>query len=107
MVVASPSPTLTCSCRRTSRTSASSRRPQDPRHVVDGLRLATFLVWITAFQTGAIRRADALVGLVALAALASLGLERWRLTIRFLLPAMGLCGILVAIQQNVVAVHWT
>jgi hypothetical protein len=47
-----------------------------------------------------------LVGLAAIAALAALGVERWRLPVRFVLPAMGLIGTLVAIQQNVLAVHW-
>jgi Dolichyl-phosphate-mannose-protein mannosyltransferase len=63
-------------------------------------------VWVVATQTGTYQARYAFVGLVALAALAALGLERWRLPVRFLLPAMGLIGTLIAIQQNVLAVHW-
>ena len=64
-------------------------------------------VWIVAFQSGTYEARYALVGLTAIVALAALGLERWRLPVRFLLPAMGLVGTLVAMQQNVLAVHWT
>ena len=46
-------------------------------------------------------------GLVAICGLAALGLERWRLPVRFLLPLAGLIGTVVAIQQDVLAVHWT
>ena len=64
-------------------------------------------VWIVAFQTGTYEARYALVSLAAVAALTALGLEKWRLPVRFLLPAMGLCGTIVAIQQNVLAVHWS
>ncbi len=64
-------------------------------------------VWGAAFQTATYQARLTFVGLAALAALAALGLERWKLPIRFLLPVMGLCGTLVAIQQNVLAVHWS
>ncbi len=64
-------------------------------------------VWTTAFQTSTYQARYAYVGLAALAGLASMGLERWRLPIRFLLPAMGLIGTVIAIQQDVLAVHWT
>lgn len=71
------------------------------------IAIAGFLsVWIVATQTSTYQARYAFVGLAAIAGLAALGLERWRLPVRFLLPAMGLCGTLVAIQQNVLAVHW-
>ena len=63
-------------------------------------------VWVLAFQTATYKAGYAYVGLGALGALVALGVERWRLPVRFLLPAMGLCGTLIAIEQNVLAVHW-
>jgi Dolichyl-phosphate-mannose-protein mannosyltransferase len=67
---------------------------------------ALMSVWVLAFQTATYKTSYAFVGIAALAALVALGVERWRLPVRFLLPAMGLCGTLIAIQQNVLAVHW-
>jgi hypothetical protein len=64
-------------------------------------------VWVVAFQTATYNPRLALVGLPALAVLVAKGVERWRLPGRFLLPAMELVGTLVAIQQNVLAVHWS
>jgi 4-amino-4-deoxy-L-arabinose transferase-like glycosyltransferase len=64
-------------------------------------------VWGAAFQTATYQARLAFVGLAALAVLAAVGLERWKLPVRFILPAMGLCGTLVAIQQNVLAVQWS
>jgi hypothetical protein len=63
-------------------------------------------VWIVAFNTAAYDPRLALLGLPALACLAALGLERWKLPVRLVLPLMGLCGTLIAIQQNVLAVNW-
>jgi hypothetical protein len=71
------------------------------------IAIAGFLsVWVVATQTSTYQARYAFVGIAALAALVALGVERWRLPVRLLLPAMGLCGTLVAIQQNVLAVHW-
>ncbi len=64
-------------------------------------------VWGAAFQTATYQARLAFVGLAALAVLAAVGLERLKLPVRFILPAMGLCGTLVAIQQNVLAIHWS
>jgi hypothetical protein len=64
-------------------------------------------VWIVAFQTSTFEARYVYVGLSAIAALVALGLERWKLPVRFVLPAMGLVGTVVAIQQNVLAVHWS
>lgn len=76
--------------------------------VLTAIAVAAFMsVWIVATQTSTYEARYAFVGLAAVAALAALGLERWRLPVRFLLPAMGLAGTLVAIQQNVLAVHWS
>jgi 4-amino-4-deoxy-L-arabinose transferase-like glycosyltransferase len=64
-------------------------------------------VWLVATQTSTYQARYAFVGLAALSTLAALGLERWcRPPIRFLLPVMGLCGTVIAIQQDVLAVHW-
>ncbi len=85
------------------------------RHI-DRRALATLLtvavagllsVWIVAFQTSTYEARYVYVGLAAAAALVALGLERWKLPVRFILPAMGLIGTVVAIEQNVVAVHWS
>ncbi len=62
-------------------------------------------VWIVAFQTSTYEARYVYVGLSPIAALAALGLERWKLPVRFILPAMGLIGTVVAIEQNVLAVH--
>jgi hypothetical protein len=85
------------------------------RHI-DHWTLATLLtvavtgllsVWIVAFQTSTYEARYVYVGLSAIAALVALGLERWKLPLRFILPAMGLVGTGIAIQQNVLAVHWS
>ena len=74
--------------------------------VVLGVLAATgFLsVWIVAFQTKTYDPRLALAGMPALACLAALGLERWKVRIRFLFPMVLLGATLVAIQQNLV--HW-
>lgn len=61
-------------------------------------------VWIVAFQTNSYDPRLALAGMPALACLAALGLERWKVHIRVLFPAVLLCATLVAIQENLV--HW-
>ena len=63
-------------------------------------------VWGVAFQSYYQAR-YAFVGLPALAGLMALGVERWKLYTRFLLPAMGLIGTLVAIQIDVLSIHWS
>jgi len=76
--------------------------------VLGTLTLAGFLsVWMVAFQTATYDPRLALVGMPALACLAALGLERWRLMVRFLLPLLGLGGTLFAVQGNSVLLHWT
>jgi hypothetical protein len=76
--------------------------------ILTAITVAGFMsVWIVATQTSTYEARYAFVGLAAVAALAALGLERWRLPVRFLVPAMGLGGTLVAIQQNVLTVHWS
>ena len=71
------------------------------------IAICAFLsVWVVAFQTTTYQARLAFFGLAALAALVALGLERWKVPYRFLLPAMGLVGTVVAIQQNVLAIHW-
>jgi hypothetical protein len=63
-------------------------------------------VWVVALQAGSSAR-YALVGLPALATLAALGVERWKVPFRFLFPALGLGGTLVATQLDVLGFHWT
>jgi hypothetical protein len=63
-------------------------------------------VWLVAFQTASYEARLALAGLPAIACLVGLGTERWRLPIRFALPAMGLVGSAAAIWFNVLSVRW-
>lgn len=85
-------------------------RANVPRNVLlalTGISIAGFLsVWLVSFETETYQARYVFVGLAALAALAALGVEARRLPVRFILPAMGLCGTLVALQQDVLAVHW-
>jgi hypothetical protein len=62
-------------------------------------------VWFVAFQTF-YQAKYAFVGLPALAGLVALGVEKWKLPVRFLLPGMVLVGTLVAIQIDVLGLHW-
>lgn len=73
--------------------------------VISGAALLS--VWGVAFQTNSYTARYAFVGLAAIAGLFALGVERWKLPFRFVLPAMGLIGSIVAIQVDVLAVHWT
>jgi hypothetical protein len=71
------------------------------------LALAAFTsVWIVSFQTASYEARLALTGLPALAGLAALGLQRWNVVVRFLLPAVGLIGVLTALSNDVFAVDW-
>ena len=70
------------------------------------ISVAAFLcIWAVAFETYYQAR-YAYVGITAIAALMALGVERWRVPVRFLLPAMGFVGTLVALQQDVLSIHW-
>jgi hypothetical protein len=84
------------------------RRISPKLFVVLGTLTVTGLmsVWIVAFQTATYDPRLALGGVPALACLAALGLERWRLAVRCLLPLLLLGGSIFAIQTNVLAVHW-
>jgi hypothetical protein len=74
--------------------------------ILSVISIAAFLsVWGVALQSYYQAR-YAFVGLPAMAGLMALGVERWKLPVRFLLPVMGLIGILVAIQSDVLAIHW-
>ncbi len=64
-------------------------------------------VWIVAQQTSTYQGRYGLVAVAAIAGLVALGVERWPLVVRFVLPAMGLVGTLVAINQDVLSVHWS
>lgn len=63
-------------------------------------------VWILAFQSATYEGKYAIVSISAMAGLVALGVERWRLPVRFLLPAVGLASILWAIQTDVISVRW-
>ena len=72
------------------------------------LTVAGFLsVWIVAFQTKTYDPRLAFGGVPALACLAVLGLERWKLPVRFIFPLLLLGGTIYAIQTNVLGVHWS
>jgi hypothetical protein len=49
---------------------------------------ALLSVWGAAFQTFSFQARYALFGLPAIAGLAALGLETWKLPVRFVLPVM-------------------
>jgi 4-amino-4-deoxy-L-arabinose transferase-like glycosyltransferase len=68
---------------------------------------ALLCVWMVATQTATYQGRYALVGCVGIAGVIAFALQRWRLPVRFLLPAAGVVGTCVAIQSNVLAVHWT
>ena len=69
--------------------------------------LSVASVWFLAFQTAAYGARFAYVGIPAIAALVALALQRWPLALRWILPAAGLVGCLIALHQDVLGVHWT
>jgi hypothetical protein len=68
---------------------------------------ALLSVWIVATQTATYQGRYALVGCVGIAGLIAFALQRWKLPVRFLLPAAGIVGTCIAIQSNVLTVHRT
>jgi len=82
--------------------------PRDVLITLATLSVAALLsVWIVAMQAPTYKGRYALVGCVGLAGLIAFALQRWKLPVRFLLPAAGVVGTCIAIQSNVLAVHWT
>jgi Dolichyl-phosphate-mannose-protein mannosyltransferase len=72
------------------------------------LTVAGFLsVWIVAFQTKTYDPRLALGGVPALTCLSALGLERWRVPVRFIFPLVLLGATIYAVQTNVLAVPWS
>jgi 4-amino-4-deoxy-L-arabinose transferase-like glycosyltransferase len=67
--------------------------------------LALACVWFMAFQTPAYGDRFAFVGITAMATLLALALQRWPVALRWLLPAAGVVGCLVAIHQDVLGLH--
>lgn len=63
-------------------------------------------VWIVAFQALTYEPRLALPGLPALACLAALGVERWRVVYRFFLPIIGVVGTALAVRRDVLDVPW-
>lgn len=65
---------------------------------------ALAIVWVLGLQTSTEQARVAFVGLPAMATLVALGYERLRLApaLRFLLPGIGLIGVLAAIRYNVI-----
>jgi 4-amino-4-deoxy-L-arabinose transferase-like glycosyltransferase len=64
-------------------------------------------VWLLAFQTATYQARYALVGLSAMASLLALALQRFPVWVRWMVPAAGLVGCVIAVQQDVLGVHWT
>ncbi|HVA09708.1 MAG TPA: hypothetical protein VNG12_23535, partial [Acidimicrobiales bacterium] len=80
--------------------------PKRELYVLGAISILAFAsVWMVAFQTGSYTSRYALVGSAAMAALLALALRPWPLVLRWLLPAAGLLGCLVAIQHDVLSVH--
>jgi 4-amino-4-deoxy-L-arabinose transferase-like glycosyltransferase len=65
-------------------------------------------VWITSLYADTYDGRLAFIGLPALACLAALGLERWRapVALRFVGPAIGVVGTVIAIRQDILIVPW-
>jgi 4-amino-4-deoxy-L-arabinose transferase-like glycosyltransferase len=65
-------------------------------------------VWITSLSTDTYDGRVAFIGLPALACLAALGLERWKapVAVRFVGPAIGVVGTVIAIHQDILTVPW-
>jgi 4-amino-4-deoxy-L-arabinose transferase-like glycosyltransferase len=65
-------------------------------------------VWITSLSTDTYDARVAFIGLPALACLAALGLERWKapVPVRFVGPAIGVVGTMIAIRQDILTVPW-
>ena len=63
-------------------------------------------VWILAFQTATYQARYALVGISAMATLVALALQRCPTAARWIVPAAGLVGCLIAIHHDVLGVHW-
>jgi hypothetical protein len=65
-------------------------------------------VWITSLSTDTYDGRVAFIGLPALGCLAALGLERWKapVPVRFVGPAIGVVGTMVAIRQDILTVPW-
>jgi 4-amino-4-deoxy-L-arabinose transferase-like glycosyltransferase len=64
-------------------------------------------VWLLAFQTATYQARYALVGLTAMATLLALALQRCPTAVRWIVPAAGVVGCLIAIHHDVLGVHWT
>jgi hypothetical protein len=64
-------------------------------------------VWFIAFETATYQARYALVGLSAMATFVALALQRFTVSVRWIIPAAGLIGCLIAIHQDVLDVHWT
>jgi hypothetical protein len=68
---------------------------------------ALLCVWVIAFETATYQARYAFGGGAALAGLLALAVERWRPSVRFMLPLLGLVGVIIAVQTDVLAVQWT
>jgi len=81
-----------------------SRRPLALLGVIAVLSFAC--VWVVAFQTASYSARLALVGVSALGTLVALGLQRWSLPVRWLLPLAELTGVFVALRYDILGTHW-
>jgi len=63
-------------------------------------------VWLIAFQTASYSSRYALVGVGGVATLVALALQRWSMSLRWLLPIAALFGCCVAIDQNIFNASW-
>jgi hypothetical protein len=80
-----------------------------PLVVLSVIVVAAFsAVWITSLSTDTYDGRVAFIGLPALACLAALGLERWEapVPLRFVGPAIGVVGTMIAIRQDILTVAW-
>ena len=88
----------------------SARRTTDsPMIVLAAVVVTAFsAIWITSLSTDTYDGRVAFIGLPALACVAALGLERWKapVPVRFVGPAIGVVGTMIAIRQDILTVPW-
>ena len=72
---------------------------------VAALSLAS--VWLLAFQTGTYGDRYAYIGITAIVAIVALSIQRWPVLLRWLIPVACLVGTILAIQSDVLGIHWT
>ena len=69
--------------------------------------LSLACIWLLAFQTGTYGDRYAYVGITAIVTIVALSIQRWPVLLRWLIPTACLVGTILAIQSDVLGIHWT